>query len=446
MGHVIAREGKNGKMRYTAVYRDMRGRRRSAGTFSTEAKADKAWQAAEVKQSEGRLGDPARGRQTFRHYVDEEWFPNHVIEATTRESYASQIGKHIMPWFGPMKMNQILPSHVREWVTHLQRQGVTPTTIRTLKSILSGIFTVALNDQVTFLHPCKGVKTPTVPKKPYTIITPEQFDALYTALPDADTRLLIETSIESGMRWGELTELRVRDLDIANAIVTVSRAVVQVTPKHHPEGSRFLVKEYPKDREFRRFKLSTDVIAKLTNHIKTRNLGPADLLFMFRQELPRLKVAPNPTELGFTEPNEKGHRYLHGTTSAYNAGKCRCRPCKDAIATYRAKRRADGKDEPRTPRAIDTDGHIPRNWFRTQVWQPAIKKAKLDIKIRVQDLRHAHASWLLAGGADLQVVKERLGHGSIRTTENYLHTLPDADTTALDALARVRQRTRPSAR
>ncbi|WP_220499427.1 MULTISPECIES: tyrosine-type recombinase/integrase [unclassified Microbispora] len=58
----------------------------------------------------------------------------------------------------------------------------------------------------------------------------------------------------------------------------------------------------------------------------------------------------------------------------------------------------------------------------------------------MHDLRHAHASWLLAGGADLQVVKERLGHGSISTTEKYLHTLPDADETALDALARTRSR------
>jgi site-specific recombinase XerD len=60
--------------------------------------------------------------------------------------------------------------------------------------------------------------------------------------------------------------------------------------------------------------------------------------------------------------------------------------------------------------------------------------------VRVHDLRHAHASWLLAGGADLQVVKQRLGHGSLRTTERYLHTLPEADETALEALSKIRNR------
>ena len=113
-----------------------------------------------------------------------------------------------------------------------------------------------------------------------------------------------------------------------------------------------------------------------------------------------------------TEPNEKGRQYRHGTLTAYNAAKCRCEHCRGAYADYRARRRAGGKDSPRDPAGRDTDGHIPADWFRNQVWYPARKAAGLD-RVRIHDLRHAHASWLLAGGADLQVVKERLGHASI---------------------------------
>jgi site-specific recombinase XerD len=64
----------------------------------------------------------------------------------------------------------------------------------------------------------------------------------------------------------------------------------------------------------------------------------------------------------------------------------------------------------------------------------------------MRDLRHAHASWLLASGADIQIVKERLGHTSIATTERYLHTLPDADETALHALSAIRDRSSSSRR
>ena len=74
------------------------------------------------------------------------------------------------------------------------------------------------------------------------------------------------------------------------------------------------------------------------------------------------------------------------------------------------------------------------------MWLPALKAAGLEIPVRVHDLRHAHASWLLAGGADPQVVKQRLGHGSLRTTERYLHTPSEADETALEALSKIRNR------
>lgn len=214
MGYAQKRIGRDGKSRYTAVYQDIRGERRSAGTFSSKKDANAAWQRAEAKIGEGRLNDPRRGRQTFRRYVTEEWLPHHVMEITTREAYTYQLNKHIMPWFGPMRMNEIMPGHVREWVSDLQAKGVTPVTIQKVRFILSAIFTAALND-VTYLHPCKGVKTPTVPRKPLKIITPEQFDAIFAAIPGAILQLLVETDIEAGLRWGELTELRVKDLDPA---------------------------------------------------------------------------------------------------------------------------------------------------------------------------------------------------------------------------------------
>ena len=118
-----------------------------------------------------------------------------------------------------------------------QGRGGKPPTIRQCFVLLSAVFTTALNDQVTFLHPCKGVKTPPVPVQLRMILTPEQFAALYECLPDAQSRLLVETAVESGLRWGELTELRVRDLDFATRLLTVSRAVVQVHPRFHPDNA-----------------------------------------------------------------------------------------------------------------------------------------------------------------------------------------------------------------
>ena len=62
MGYSRVRAGRDGKPRYTAYYWDIRGRERSAGTFSSRKEADKAWQREETKVAEGRAGDPRRGQ------------------------------------------------------------------------------------------------------------------------------------------------------------------------------------------------------------------------------------------------------------------------------------------------------------------------------------------------------------------------------------------------
>jgi len=443
MGWVETRTGRDGKPRFIAKYRDLCGRKQSAGTFAAKREANSAWQRAEVQVAEGQVTDPRRGRQTFRRYVEERWLPHHVMEPTTREKYTYYLNAHILPEFGPMRMMDILPEHVRAWITKMQARGASAWTIQYGKyAILNSIFTTAMQeDRVITFHPSRGVRTPTVPSRPRQIITPEQFDAIYQALPSADMQLLVETAVESGLRWGELTELRAEDLSQVTRILTVSRKVIEVNPKFEPNGKRFAVKDYPKDKEYRRLKLSAQLVRKIEAHVRSAGLEPGDLLFAHRagQTAARpLRAVPDPATLGLTKPNEKGRRYRHGTLSAYTAGRCRCEHCRRAFAVYRAKRRAETGARPR-PRA-GTDGHIPRNWFRRSVWLPACQAAKLGFSPRVHDLRHAHASWLLAGGADLQVVKERLGHASIMTTQKYLHTLPDADDTALDALTKIRGR------
>jgi len=86
---------------------------------------------------------------------------------------------------------------------------------------------------------------------------------------------------------------------------------------------------------------------------------------------------------------------------------------------------------------------LSRATFNTRYWKPAVARSGIDFPVRMHDLRHAHASWLLAGGADLKSVMERMGHSQIMTTQKYLHTLPDADDRAFAAFEAVRRRSAP---
>jgi len=101
----------------------------------------------------------------------------------------------------------------------------------------------------------------------------------------------------------------------------------------------------------------------------------------------------------------------------------------------RAERLGLGPDDLLFSTAVGTP--LARGPFRKRVIVPAARAAGL-AGVTVRELRHAHASWSLAGGATLVEVQTQLGHSSLSTTQLYVHALAGAQTQALTAMQRVR--------
>lgn len=99
-------------------------------------------------------------------------------------------------------------------------------------------------------------------------------------------------------------------------------------------------------------------------------------------------------------------------------------------------------DRPRSARLFlpPRGGPLRHKTFYVDIWQKkALAGAGLtDPQPRLHDLRHSHVAWLIAAGAPLPVIQQRLGHENISTTiDTYGHLLPDVQRAAADAASLV---------
>lgn len=369
--------------RWRGQYRDESGRIRSAGSSTSKREAMALARAKEDEIRRGVWHDPDAGKVTFEAYF-KDWLRNRNYEVNTRRTYQTHYNVALGPAFGDLELRKITTPRVQRWVSSQEAAGVTPGTLRgrfkALQTILAAQKGVsAVRDGLIASNPCAGVTLPVVDRREVQIYSPPEVEALMRELEPWWQPLPI-LAAETGLRWGELMGLRVKDFTPAFLRVTVRRTLLEVTKADTDNGTQFMEKPRPKGRVVRTVSISPEVATLVEQLVKTRQLFPEDRLFSM--------------------PDKGG---LPLRTPEWPAG----RP-------------------------------VSKSLFRTQ-WRKAHERAGVTRR-RFHDLRGSHISWLLAGGADVSLVMERVGHKQLSTTQLYLATLDDADQRALDALARVRAR------
>jgi integrase len=371
------------RTRYTAAYRDAAGRERSAGTYDTKREAVRKAREAEGKIEQGSWTDPCDGKMTFREYAETRWLPSLVdLEVNTLAGYRSYLRVHFLPALGDLPMSGIVPATVQAWVNSVSG-----------KTVAEGGLSASS------VHHCHAML--------HVLFKQAVVDKIVPLNPCTDTRL------------PKVPSQRVR-----------AKRRRYLTPEEYES-----ILDYLSPMALLLTELDIETGARW-GEVAGLRLGRVDrqqCIVHIEQVLIEVAKKDSPTGERFIfkdMPKDDEPRSVRIS-----------RDLTEAIYAY-AEERGIGPDD--LLFTSKCGGPLSRSNYRNREWLPAIEAADLGFQPTVRDLRHAHASWAVNGGADLKAVQERLGHAHLSTTQCYVHTLPESDAEALAAFQKVRNRSKPT--
>jgi integrase len=140
----------------------------------------------------------------------------------TQKHYEAGYKNHIIPKFGNRKLDTIKASELAIWQNNLLQTHASKT-VAVLRVIFYSMFDDALRDELINKNPFDIVKAPRV--EAIKKVNPFTKDDIFNILNKIDIQMRCYFAIGffTGMRTGEITALRVTDIDLDNKIIKVTK-------------------------------------------------------------------------------------------------------------------------------------------------------------------------------------------------------------------------------
>lgn len=300
-----------------------------------------------------------------------EWSPSST--ATAR----NHVDRHIVPTLGRLRLADVRRRDVEEWIGSLSAKGLAPATVHRVFGVLRSALEQAERWEVIARNPAAKAKLPRVRYVERPMPTAADLVAALELADGPAERTVLWLAAATGARRGQLVALRWSDFDLVEGVVTFHRAAVKI------EGGSTL-KEPKGGRPIRAALDDTTVEVVRAYRLERQKRA-------LEAGAGRLSAS---SYLFARDPAGRQHWYPDTATKVWERVRGARGPGPDGAA---------GEGPLLLPQLAG---------------------------VRLHDLRHAHATLLIAAGVDRKTVAGRLGHAQVSTTDRYTHPVTDADRAA----------------
>jgi integrase len=161
----------------------------------------------------------------------EGWLSRRDLTLKTRALYRDLLDSRILPVLGDETLRAVTPAAVRAWWAGLGKE--TPTRNTHAYQLLKAIYNTASGDKLVTENPCQ-IKTAGKPPKQRDVqpLTPAELVKVAEKVPE-HYRVAVAVAAWCGLRFGELIELRRKDVHVSGdrVVFKIRRAATIVGKK-----------------------------------------------------------------------------------------------------------------------------------------------------------------------------------------------------------------------